>query len=298
MTRENSCNPESKIKAIWELTRAEHGLMYGCGVLIGVLIEGGSSYAAASSGFFTAFFIQAGAFALNDYCDLETDIANHRMDRPLVRGDLRRESALLVACLATVLGIVFAVLLTVLLENSLLFLLAFILVVLGVLYDIKMKEFFAVSNFYIAATMAVPFIYGGLIASGRVGTALCILSCIALLAGFGREVMKDIADVKGDELRDVRSFARIYGVENAKPVVISSYLLAVVLSVVPYFLVHTSYYFKLAYIVPVIAADALFLHTCIGLRKVDADYDIMRRETLIAIAIGLVAFISGALCQF
>jgi succinate dehydrogenase hydrophobic anchor subunit len=80
--------------------------------------------------------------------------------------------------------------------------------------------------------------------------------------------------------------------------VIGSYLLAMVISVVPFFLVNTTYYFNLAYIVPVIAADALFLHTCIGLRNVDADYDIMRKETLIAIAIGLVAFISGALCQF
>ena len=272
--------------------------MYGCGVLIGIIVEGGSSYEAAIFGFFTAFFIQAGTFALNDYCDLESDIANRRRDRPLVRGDITKAAALLVACVATALGIVFAVLLTVLLENYLLFLLAFILAVLGILYDIKMKEFFAVSNFYIAFTMAVPFIYGGLIASGRVGTALLILSCIALLAGFGREVMKDIADAKGDELRNVKSFARLYGVENAKIVVIGSYLLAMVISVVPFFLVNTSYYFNLAYIVPVIAADALFLHTCIGLRNVDADYDFMRKETLIAIAIGLVAFISGALCQF
>ncbi len=288
----------SKIKTIWELTRAEHGLMYGCGVLIGLIVEGWSSYEAAIFGFFTAFFIQAGTFALNDYCDLESDIANQRLDRPLVRGDITKAAALLVACVATALGIVFAVLLTVLLENYLLFLLAFILAVLGILYDIKMKEFFALSNFYIAFTMAVPFIYGGLIASGRVGTALLILSCIALLAGFGREVMKDIADAKGDELRDVKSFARLYGVKNAKIVAIGSYLLAMVISVVPFFLVNTTYYFNLAYIVPVIAADALFLDTCIGLRNVYADYDFMRKETLIAIAIGLVAFISGALCQF
>ncbi|NQE44976.1 Digeranylgeranylglyceryl phosphate synthase [ANME-1 cluster archaeon GoMg2] len=288
----------SKIKTIWELTRAEHGLMYGCGVLIGIIVEGGSSYEAAIFGFFTAFFIQAGTFALNDYCDLESDIANRRLDRPLVRGDITKVAALLVACVATALGIVFAVLLAVLLANYLLFILAFILAVLGILYDIKMKELFAVSNFYIAFTMAVPFIYGGLIASGRVCTALLILSCIALLAGFGREVMKDIADVKGDELRNVKSFARLYGVAKAKIVVIGSYLLAMVISVVPFFLVNTTYYFNLAYIVPVIVADVLFLHTCVGLRNVDADYDFMRKETLIAIAIGLVAFISGALCQF
>jgi 4-hydroxybenzoate polyprenyltransferase len=133
--------------------------MYGCGVLIGIIVEGGSSYEAAIFGFFTAFFIQAGTFALNDYCDLESDIANRRLDRPLVRGDITKAAALLVACVATALGIVFAVLLTVLRENYLLFLLAFMLAVLGILYDIKMKEFFAVSNFYIAFTMAYGVAY-------------------------------------------------------------------------------------------------------------------------------------------
>lgn len=283
------------IKPIWELTRAEHGLMYGCGVLIGLIVESGSTYAGAILGFFTAFFIQAGTFALNDYCDLESDIVNRRMDRPLVRGAITKTAALLVAYAFTVLGIIFAAVLSVFLNNPLLFVLAFILVVLGILYDLKMKEFFAVSNLYIAVTMAVPFLYGGLIARGGVGKALLILSCIALLAGFGREVMKDIADVKGDELRGVKSFARIYGQEEVEIVVIVAYLLAVVLSMVPFFLGTTYYYFNLAYMFPVMVADALFLHTCIELRN--ADYDFMRKETLMAIAIGLFAFICGALCH-
>ncbi len=272
--------------------------MYGFGVLIGVIVGGGSTYVAAILGFFTALFIQAGTFALNDYCDLESDIANRRTDRPLVRGAITKSVALLVACVATALGIVFAVILTLFLNDPLLFVLAFILAVLGILYDLKMKEYFVVSNFYIAFTMAVPFIYGGLIASDRISTELIILSCIALLAGFGREVMKDIADVKGDELRDVKSLARVYGVATAKRVVIGSYLLAVLLSVVPFLAVNTSYYFNFAYLLPIAAADVLFLHTCIGLRNVDPDYGVMRKETLMAIAIGLVAFISGVLCRF
>lgn len=310
-----------KIKTVWELTRAEHGLMYGFGVIIGIIIAGGSSYETAILGFFTALFIQAGTFALNDYCDLESDIANRRMDRPLVRGEIGKEEALLIACFATALGIIFAVFLAVFLKNLILFLLALILAALGILYDVKIKEFLAVSNFYIAVTMAVPFIFGGLIAEpGRIGTALLILSSIAFLAGFGREVMKDIADVKGDALRNIRSVARIYGVEKAKRVVVFSYSLAVILSVIPFFLVNTSYFFNPAYILPVMAADALFVHTCFGLkpfikrfdpktisfgflfkkrfkRKEDIDYNYMRKETLIALVIGLIAFVCGALVR-
>ena len=283
-----------EVRAIWELTRGEHGLMYGAGVLIGILVGGGNFGITAVLGFFTAFFIQAGTFALNDYCDLETDIANHRLDRPLVRGALTKELAFGIACIATALGILSSVVLTMLHGGLTLFLVALLLAALGILYDIKIKELFAVGNLYIAFTMAVPFIYGGLIA-GDIGEGLLILSLIALLAGLGREVMKDIADVEGDEIRDVKSIARVYGIEEAKKVVTASSLLAVGLSVVPFFLPSTPYYLNPVFIILVSGTDIIFAHTINELWKQHINYEQLRKETLVAIAIGLLAFICGAI---
>ena len=282
------------MRAIWELTRGEHGLMYGAGVLIGILVGGGNFGITAVLGFFTAFFIQAGTFALNDYCDLETDIANHRLDRPLVRGALTKELAFGIACIATALGILSSVVLTMLHGGLTLFLVALLLAALGILYDIKIKELFAVGNLYIAFTMAVPFIYGGLIA-GDIGEGLLILSLIALLAGLGREVMKDIADIEGDAIRDVRSIARVYGIEEAKKVVTASSLLAVGLSVVPFFLPSTPYYLNPIFIILVSGTDIIFAHTINELWKQHVNYEQLRKETLVAIAIGLLAFICGAI---
>ncbi|MCD6209810.1 MAG: UbiA family prenyltransferase [Methanophagales archaeon] len=284
----------TEVRAIWELTRGEHGLMYGAGVLIGILVGGGNFGITAVLGFFTAFFIQAGTFALNDYCDLETDIANHRLDRPLVRGALTKELAFGIACIATALGILSSVVLTMLHGGLTLFLVALLLAALGILYDIKIKELFAVGNLYIAFTMAVPFIYGGLIA-GDIGEGLLILSFIALLAGLGREVMKDIADIEGDEIRDVRSIARVYGIEEAKKVVTASSLLAVGLSVVPFFLPSTPYYLNPIFIILVSGTDIIFAHTINELWKQHVNYEQLRKETLVAIAIGLLAFICGAI---
>ena len=283
-----------EVRAIWELTRGEHGLMYGAGVLIGILVGGGNFGITAVLGFFTAFFIQAGTFALNDYCDLETDIANHRLDRPLVRGALTKELAFGIACIATALGILSSVVLTMLHGGLTLFLVALLLAALGILYDIKIKELFAVGNLYIAFTMAVPFIYGGLIA-GDIGEGLLILSLIALLAGLGREVMKDIADVEGDEIRDVKSIARVYGIEEAKKVVTASSLLAVGLSVIPFFLPSTPYYLNPVFIILVSGTDIIFAHTINELWKQHINYEQLRKETLVAIAIGLLAFICGAI---
>jgi geranylgeranylglycerol-phosphate geranylgeranyltransferase len=282
--------------------------MYGFGVLIGIIIAGGRIYEPASIyglslvlpsfgatfGFFTAIFIQAGTFALNDYCDLESDIANQRLDRPLVRGELSKKEALLVSICAITTGVIIASFL-----HPVLFVLAVISGVLGVLYDLKMKEFLALSNIYIALTMAIPFIFGGLIVvPNRIDLVLLVLAAMAFLAGFGREVMKDIADIKGDALRDIKSIARLYGVEQAVRVAIISYVLAVVLSAIPLFSINTAYYFDFAYLFPVMVADALFLHTSLALWSMHdetGDYDRMRKETLLAITIGLVAFVSGAL---
>ncbi len=296
-----------KLKSIWALTRLEHGLMYGLGVLIGIVVAGGRIVEpglvgglsvfipteGAIFGFLAALFIQAGTFALNDYCDLESDSANRRLDRPLVRGELSRGAALFIALLATAFGILAASFL-----HPLLFVLAFISAVLGVLYDVKMKEFFGVSNVYIALTMAIPFIFGGLIAEPtRIDLILLVLATMAFVAGFGREVMKDIADLRGDALRDVKSFARLYGVEVARSVVVGSYLLAVVLSLIPLFSVESTYFFNPAYLFPVLLADALFLHASWvlwRLRDEPAVYRTLRTETLLAIGVGLLAFVCGA----
>jgi len=292
--------------------------MYGSGVIIGMIIAGGEIYAIilipifglplvvptqiAALGFFTALFIQAGTFALNDYCDLESDIANQRLDRPLVRGELRKEEALLVTIIATALGIISAAFLGYLILS-----LVLIATILGIFYDIKLKEFFIVSNVYIALTMALPFIFGSLIVEqGRIDPVILTLTLIAFLAGFGREVMKDIADVKGDALRDVKSIARIYGTDKAVRATVFSYLLAVILSVLPFFMINTVYFLNLAYLLPVMVANAFFLHTSfrllktrirIQIRSGGGDVHAMRRETLLAIGIGLIAFVCGALFQ-
>ena len=56
------------------------------------------------------------------------------------------------------------------------------------------------------------------------------------------------------------------------------------------------------------AADVLFVHTCLELKpfrkrfdsktvSLDIDYNYLRKETLIALVIGLIAFVCGALVR-
>ena len=89
-----------KLRAIWELMRLGHGIMIFLGIFIGsVIAYSEPNYLNWNDfiitfwdkiilTFFTALFLEASTFALNDYLDLEIDKKNKRDDRPLVRGDI------------------------------------------------------------------------------------------------------------------------------------------------------------------------------------------------------------------
>jgi len=275
------------LKAIWDLTRLEHGFMYGMAVIIGAVIAGSISLDKALLGFTTALFCQASSFALNDYMDYEVDLANKRFDRPIVRGEISRKTALMVAIVLAPLGFISAYLI-----SSIAFVFALAITILGYLYDVKLKEFGFLGNVYIAFTMASPFIFGGIVV-GKIPYQIAILALIAFLAGLGREVMKGIEDVKGDELRDVKSVARVKGLDFACKLSAFFIATAVILSLVPFLFIE-GYAFDFKYALPIALADYIMLKTSLRLLRHEKNIKALRKDTLIAMGFGLIGFLLGA----
>lgn len=280
-----------KIKAVWQLLRFEHGLMYSAGVLAGMVVSAGLDFSLQNAilGVLTACFLQASAFALNDYYDYEVDVANRRFDRPLVRGELKKEHALLLFAILAPLGFIAAFLI-----NIEVFLLALIITLLGYAYDVKLKEFGLAGNVYIALSMAVPFIFGSVVATGKIVESSALLAFIAFLSGVGREVMKGIEDVEGDALRNVKTIARTRGVRTAAKISAILFFVAVLLSVLPPVLIPE--FMDLKYILPVIFTDIVLLSISWKLFKEVRREDIRtyRKQSLLALAVGLAAFVLGA----
>ena len=207
-----------KLKAIWELMRLEHGVMLFIAILIGSLISQKTLYDNTNLPllnifltFFTALFLEASTFALNDYYDLEIDRINKRTDRPLVRGDISPKTALYLFYLLFPLGLVCSFFV-----NMTCFIIALITALISVLYDAKMKKIKLVGNFYIAYIMAIPFIFGGATVLGNnafsletINPAIYIIALIAFLAGAGREIMKDVMDFEGDRDKESNRFLGI-----------------------------------------------------------------------------------------
>ncbi len=289
------------LKAVWELMRLEHGVMIAIAILIGSIIAlEGESLPTIDTfllTFFTALFLEASTFALNDYFDIDIDKKNKRADRPLVRGDLQPRTALYLFAILFPLGIVCSYFV-----NLTCFLIALITAFLAVLYDTKLKKIKVLGNFYIAYVMAIPFIFGGVAVintsaiSFSIHPAIIIVALIAFLAGSGREIMKDVMDFTGDKEQGVKSFPSYIGIRASNVLAAFFYLVAIALSFVPFFIENYNiYYLNYYYLVPILLTDTMLLSTSLQLIfKKDVHMKLYRKFTLLALFIGLVGFLLGA----
>ena len=272
--------------------------MIAIAVLIGSLIAG-KTFPALDKfifTFFTVLFLEASTFALNDYYDLDIDKKNKRTDRPLVRGDLSPKTAMYLFLILFPLGIICSYLV-----NITCFIIALITALFAILYDIKIKKIKLLGNFFIAYTMAIPFIFGGaaIIQENDLSIvpspAIFIITLIAFLAGSGREIMKDVMDFKGDKEKGVRSFPKYIGIRKSNILSAFFYLMAIGLSFIPFFVSSYEFYYQnYYYLMIVFVTDVMFLSTSLQLifnKKINMRF--YRRFTLIAIFVGLIAFLAG-----
>jgi len=296
----------SKIKAIWDIMRLEHGFMLFIAILVGSIISQKILYnnileiplKSFILTFFTAMFLESSTFALNDYFDFEIDKKNKRTDRPLVRGDIKPKTALSIFFVFFPIGIICSYFV-----NIVCFFIALITAFFAVLYDSHMKKIKLVGNFYIAYIMAIPFVFGAAavlpnnILSFNIDPSIFIIAFIAFLAGSGREIMKDVQDFEGDKEKGVRSFPKYIGKRKSNIIAGIFYIIAILISLFPFFFNRYEIYFlNMAYFLPVLICDTMLLGTSLQLFvKKEPNLKIYRKFTLIAIFIGLLAFLMGAL---
>ena len=286
-----------ELKAIWQLMRLEHGVMIFLGILIGSLIALEGELPTVKSlvlTFFTALFLEASTFALNDYYDLDIDKKNKRIDRPLVRGDIKPKTALILFFIFFPLGIICSFFV-----NNTCFIIALITALLAILYDAKMKKIKLVGNFYIAYVMAIPFIFGGAAAikvntmNFEIDQAIYIIALIAFLAGSGREIMKDVQDYEGDKQKGVRSFPKYIGKRKSNVIAALFFIIAIIFSFIPFVIKQFSIYFKNFYYLGFVLITNIIL-LIVALQLIfnkEPNLKLFRKASLIAIFIGLLAFL-------
>lgn len=294
-----------KARAIWELMRLEHGFMLFLAIFIGSIISQRTLLDSVLPPldkviltFFTALFLEASTFALNDYYDLPIDKINKRTDRPLVRGDIKPQTALYLFYILFPLGLLCSFFV-----NMTCFIIATVTAFLSVLYDAKMKKIKLIGNFYIAYIMSIPFVFGGAtvleyssISLSGINPAIYTIALIAFLAGSGREIMKDVMDFEGDRKIGVRSLPRYIGKRKSNTIAAIFYVSAIVLSFFPYISESFAFYYKNNfYLGLVLLTDIILIYVSLHLiLKKSPKMKLFRKLSLISIFIGLIAFLLGS----
>ncbi|MBS7658416.1 MAG: UbiA family prenyltransferase [Candidatus Bathyarchaeia archaeon] len=277
-----------KIIGLIKLIRPINCLMMGLAVVIGevIALKGLLILQPAILGFLTAFFLTAGTMALNDYYDLEVDLINEP-SRPIPSGLIKPKEALACALICVLIGISASAAI-----NLSSFIIALISLVLMVYYNTKGKKTGLPGNFIVSTCVALPFIYGGYTVN-NMNFTLWIFALMAFLANTGREIVKGIADIKGDKIEGIKTLAATIGAYKASITAILFFLIAIILSFIPAILNFTS----LIYIPIVAFSDLGFIVSSISLIKNQSIKNAkkVKNRILLFMFIGLIAFIVGSL---
>jgi geranylgeranylglycerol-phosphate geranylgeranyltransferase len=264
--------------------------MIGFAVIVGYFVSKPASLSAEPIvlGFVTGFAICAYSMVINDYYDIEVDRVN-QPTRPLPSGAISTGAAMALALSMLAVG----VLASVALLNWYAVGIALLYALLSWLYNFRAKKYGISGNLIVASSLAIPFIYGGVVSGGSVTSSLLLfMAATAFLSGVGREVVKAMADTVGDEKRGIRSFARMHGLKAAAGVGAGFFLASVVSSLLPLVLLSVSLFYKVGVLVP----DLFFIYLAYAiLRRPTAEGALkVKTRALLGMLIGLIVFIGGA----
>ncbi|MBN2602944.1 MAG: UbiA family prenyltransferase [Candidatus Thermoplasmatota archaeon] len=280
--------------------RLEHGVMIAIAIIIGAYIAEKTSpnFENFILTFCTALFLEASTFALNDYYDYEIDKKNKRIDRPLVRGDLSKNSALYLFLIFFPLGI-----LSSFFVNFTCFVIALMTAIFAIFYDAVLKKIKFIGNFFIAYVMAIPFVFGEASVlqtknfTLSISPAVITVASIAFLSGVGREIMKDVMDFEGDKTAGVKSFPKYLGERVSNFISAVFYLTAILISFLPFFVREYDFYYNnFYYLFLILVTDILLLWTALELIiNKNPKLSFHRKLTLFALFLGLLGFLIGAI---
>jgi geranylgeranylglycerol-phosphate geranylgeranyltransferase len=279
-----------RLSASLDLVRLHNCVLAGIAVLVGMIVAVASSdimLHQAAFAFAVAVLVCGGGNATNDYYDRKIDRIN-RPERPIPSGRLKARDALLIG------GILFTIgtLLSILLGVPCIILAVVNSVVLA-FYAAELKRLGLVGNLIVGYLVGSTFLFGGLAAKNAPLQALSILAAMAAVSTVGRELIKDIEDMKGDSKIGLKTFPLSHGPRAAAALAIVFIAAAIVLSPVPYLL----NLFGIYYLTLVMISVLIFIGAAIIVAR-DQKPTVAGRASLackVGMGIGLIAFLVGAI---
>jgi len=282
----------AKASALISLIRPVNSVMIGFAVVVGVAVVSPSKILSLESmlGFFTGFFVSSYSMVINDVFDIKKNMINSP-DRPIPSGAVSLTQANTFAALLLLIGFASASFISL---SNIAIAAFFGLLAWG--YSSWGKKKGLAGNMMVAASMAVPYIFGGVAIGKGDDVMLWSLALTSFLAGTGREVVKTISDVEGDRAREVESLAISKGEKTASKIGALFFLAAVSASLLPLMLGIVG----IVYAVLVLVTDVFFIYV---VAKIVRDYTVsgainVKKLALGGMMLGLLAFLFGGALRF
>ena len=274
----------AQLNTFFLLPRPLNGLITALSVVIGALTaDQVLVWPAILLAALSAALINGAGNAFNDLMDIDIDRINRPL-RPLPSGRLSPNAARIESLLLALAGCALAFWLS--LWHGLI---ALAVVALLAVYSISLKNSLLWGNVLVAFVGAIAFPYGAL-AAGDIGRSW-IPALFAFLFHLGREIVKDIEDVAGDQIRGERTLPLCWGHVQAAVLAALVYLLLVGFTWMPFFAGIYGALYALA-LLPVHALVGYVLWQLYRQRAVLTD-DRLGRLLKVGMFLGLVAIVVG-----
>jgi geranylgeranylglycerol-phosphate geranylgeranyltransferase len=269
------------------LTRPQNNAITALSVLVGAVICGSvESWWKVLLACVSASFISAGGNSINDVYDLDIDRIN-KPYRPLVEGRISPSSALLFSIVLFCSGVFLSFWI-----RLVSVLVAVVVALLLIVYSTALKKRLLWGNLTVALVSGCAFIYGGL-ATHDFRLSL-IPAGFAFLFHLGREIMKDIEDLKGDSSRGASTLPIRVGVAGSLVFCSLVFLLLIILTGLPYVLQVFSHLYLLI-VIP--GVDLILIYVIWSMWRDPTPSNLHRLSTLLKadMLLGLAAIYLGRL---
>lgn len=274
-------------KVAFDLIRPHNCIAAGVAVLIaGIIATRGIPPIEIAFAITAAIIITGAGNAINDYIDRETDAVNNP-ERPIPSGDIKPSQALLISRILFVTGII----ITIFTKRISCLIIAGLNSGLLSYYSRSLKNKGLIGNLAIGYLVGSTFLFGSL-AVGKLET-VGILAIIAAFSTAGRELIKDIEDIEGDQKSGSKSFPLKHGEKKAAALAIIFTTVAIAMTPIPYIREIFSDIYLYVVMVPIIVFLVGIGIISKGQTKKDANKASLTYK--IGMALGLIAFLIGAL---
>jgi geranylgeranylglycerol-phosphate geranylgeranyltransferase len=285
---------KSSISSLLSLIRPANSVLVGFAVIVGIAVTSKNYHEIFTHtsllGFLTGFFISSFSMVSNDIYDLVVDKVN-KPGRPIPSGAVTLGQAKIFSVVLLVLGLAASAGL-----GYATFGIAALFALIGWYYNYRGKKSGLFGNSLVALSLAIPYIFGSIALGSYTVNLGYLLALTSFLAGMGREILKGVADVQGDKVRNVRTVAVSHGSKTAKNLSALFFLLAVVSSTLP-LLLGLLGKAVLVYSGLILIPDAVFIFLAYRVLSLRNDQDSLRLKStaLQGMMLGLIVYLVSGL---